>query len=272
MRSNIRTRAYFSPANLFVLLCLLGIFAGIRPLWAAEPDFTIYRTENRSAEELISLSSGLLNTGVRMRAMASKIIIYGSKSQTDAALRLLAELDHPGRQYRIFLRAKDAVAESLEGSAVEGNGSLGKVQVQKRSGVLQAGPRGSLSVGGATVAVQSRESSGASSQGNMLVVSEGQVAALSLSDGWLPSGMMVKVRAMGKAGAHLEIFQQNAQGVQTKSLSTSLDLPLGEWRSLGGIESSGSNRNGEFLGSANSASRGQREIKVKVEAMEGPSP
>ena len=73
------------------------------------------------------------------------------------------------------------------------------------------------------------------------------------------------LRAIGKNGAHVEIHEADKNAVGGQAIVSSLDVPLGEWRSIGGITTQDTGRNSEILGRAKRSSMSSQDVQIRVE-------
>lgn len=232
MRLSTRTK---SLALLLLILAPVGLRA------AENEDFVIYEAQTRPADELKKAAGGVVNGG-RVSTLGSKLVIYGTKAQREAVLRLFSELDHPIRNYIVRLRI-----------AKRGAGTRDAIGVHT--------PRG-----GGSVAVTA-ESGGSDGEGNdeeQLVVTDGGTARL-FSGSVFPKAVTVHIRSIGHSGAHVEIRERDPSAVGEQALVTEIDVPLEEWRTVGGISAHDSGHTYEILGRAKRSSMATRDVQVRVD-------
>ncbi len=257
MRLSIRISFFF-----FLLLALP--FQGLA---AQDDDFTIYRTQSRTGDELKRAAQGA-GLAARMSVLNEKVVIYGSKSQRAAVLKLFGELDHRLQNYIVSVRSAAKGHSTREAHAIEGTVGNENGFGKNKSGVLNRKNGGSITASGAagTIAV-STESSDEDDNGNVsesVVVMDGGDARI--AQGSLFSNtVIVHLRSTGNHGAHIEIRQLTPSKAGQQSIITEIDLPLGRWRSLGGIRHQDTGRNGEILGSSKQGSQSVQDIQVRVE-------
>lgn len=249
MRSNILTSLF---------LFLLPFFA-----LAADEDFSVYYIQSRPPAELVQAAQGMVSN-VKMSHMNDKIVVYGSKSGREAAIRLFKELDTVARNYRVHVRAAGEGSHEREARALEGQVNIGGVKLGKRSGVLKRQGGGSVSVGGIKGSAESETVEAANKGGQSITLSDGGTGMIA-DNSLFSSAMRVKLRAQGKTGAHLVLEQQNTSGTGDQQLSTEIDLKLGVWRELGGFNQRNESSNTEILGNAKKATATKQRVQVMVE-------
>jgi|GEM_PF-5099726 len=231
---------------------------------AADDDYSVYNIGSRPAQEIVEAARPLLNN-VRMSHLNDKIVVYGSKSGREAALKLFRELDSASRNYRVHVRAVGEGTHEREARAIEGQVGIGGVKVGKRrSGVLKHEGGGSISIGGIRGTAESETVETANKGGQSITVSDGGTGMIS-DDSLFSSAMRVKLRSQGKTGAHLVLEQQNASGTGNQQLSTEIDLKLGVWRELGGFNQRNESSNSEILGGSKKATATKQRVQVMVE-------
>lgn len=264
MHLNTLTKLLF-----FLLLPILGHGAD-------KDDFIIYETQFRSAEDLVKVAEGLKN-GARVNSLNSKVIIAGTKSQREELLRLFKALDHKLKIYKVSIRAAGKSAGSSDSRAVEGSVGGRNAGVGKRSGILKRGSGGKVGVAGdfgsAAISAESLEEKESRGSEHRLSVSEGGSGLIEAGSGLFPSSMRVYLRAAGKSGVHVELRQVDSHGSEIQEMASETDIPLGQWRTLGGIRSQEQGGQGELLGASKRARDSEKAIQLKVdlEADEGNS-
>lgn len=219
------------PTSFFFLLLSLAAVAG------NDDDFTIYNAKFRRAEELKQAAVGLGN-GARVSVMNNKVIVAGTKAQRAAVLSLFGELDHKLKNYLVSLRIADRAHATREEIAV------------KRKGKIH---------------VESQEQDDLGNIGQSVRVMDGGSAYIA-SGSLFSSSVTVRIRSIGKSAAHVEIEQKNPSASGEQALLTELEIPLGEWRTMGGLKTQGQGRTSEILGRGKSESIGSRDIQIKVVA------
>lgn len=243
MRSSIRT-------SLFLLLLPLAVPA------RAE-DFVIYEARTRSADELKAAAAGVGN-GARVSALGTKIVIYGSKIQRDEVLKLLSGLDHTAKNFRVSLRVARRGQEDHDASAVE----VDSPQVRKKGGVLTGHGTGTVQVGGVRASAESGAEKRVGDEETRVTVTDGGSARVYADSGLFGNSVSVHVRGMGQKMAHVEIFDTNA----AQTLKTEIDVPLGAWRTLGGLSRQGVQSHGEIAGTARQSASSSRDVQIRVDA------
>ena len=140
----------------------------------------------------------------------------------------------------------------------------------KKSGVLAGRGAGTIGAhtGSGTISASAESSSenAATMSGQQLVVSDGGSGNIYESAGLFSKAVTVHLRAIGKSGAHVEIRELDSSSVGEHGLVTEIDVPLNEWRTIGGISRSETGRRRELLGGGRRAADGNRDIQLRVEA------
>ncbi|HEY8278773.1 MAG TPA: hypothetical protein VIH99_04075 [Bdellovibrionota bacterium] len=254
MRLSIRTS---------ILLALL-----LSPLaFAEKDDFVIYQPQRSSVEELKRAAEGVAN-GARINVFNNKLIVYGTSSQRAAVLRLFSELDQKLARFRVSVRVASRGNTEAEGHAIEGRVGNKNVNVGSRSGI--GGRTGGVVVGNQNgsigVSAGAMEAEAEGSTGQSVVVSDGGNAKI-YGDPF-PAAVSVYVRSAGKKIAHVEIRQAAASSAGAQALVTEIDLPLGKWRTIGGVSGSHQGQTGEILGSARQKASNSHDVQIKVEREE----
>lgn len=248
--------------TLIKLLLLLAFF----PLSAipAEDDFSIYQAETRPAQDLTRMVQEMVD-GVRVQSLNEKIVVYGTKKQRAAALKLMRELDKPARMYRVHVRAIGRTEAAREAAAIEGGIGGRDVRVGKgKSGVLRGGG-GTISVGGLSGTAESQSEEGKDQGAQQITVIDGGTAEIGASSGLFPSGAQVTLRSQGKGGANLKLKQQASSGSKVQNLNTEIDVKLGVWRTVGSVNQKNEGQDSELLGKSANASSSSQDIQVMVE-------
>ncbi len=134
----------------------------------------------------------------------------------------------------------------------------------KKSGVLERKGGGKVSVGGVSVSGESGEQSDLGDTGESDLVMGGGQARI-VSGTVFQNSVSVFVRSQGKNSAHVEIRQTSPGATGERALVTELDLPLGTWRTIGGVRNQSTGGNREALGRAKSESANSHDVQIKVE-------
>lgn len=262
MLLNIRTRLLVAFLLIlpFLLLPLLAR--------AEDDDFVIYHAQTRPAPELADMAKQMV-AGIRTSNMNDKIVIYGTKKQREAALKLMKELDLPARMYRVRVRAVSKAEAAREAAAIEGVvGTQDAKAGKKGSGVLRGGGA-TVGVGGklggvqATVESETRSDAGEGQQ--QVTVMEGGTAEISAGTNLFPTGAQVTVRAQGRDGVNVKLKQQASKGIQKQQVGTEVSMKLGVWRTVGSVSQSNEGTQAELLGKGVSSSSSSQVIQLMVE-------
>lgn len=234
---------------------------------AAEPEFTIYLTKYRTADELVRVAQPLFAGKANFSTMNEKVIINGPKTTTAEILKLFRELDRAPVRYRIMMRTVSRAINETEATAVEGGVSSPRGNVQKRSGVLQRRSGGSISVGGVGVSAESESSKENVSAEQTVEVLEGGEALLNSagSSRSVSSSFLVKPRAAGQKAVHVELRQQEGKGDGFKLLNTSIDLPLKVWKTIGEVMQGNSGNTKEILGGSTRQEQSASLIQIRID-------
>jgi hypothetical protein len=257
MLSSILTRASLIFSFLLLLVPCLAL--------AADEDFSVYHSQSRPAEELVNAAQGLVSN-VRIRHLNDKIVIYGSKSGREAALKLMKELDAPALTYRVHVRAVGKGTGERQAQAIEGVTGNENVKVGKRrSGVLKREGGGTISIGGVAGTAESETVDHSTQGAQSITLLDGSSGSIMAYDLFPRGALKVKLRSQGKNGAHLELQQQNAGPGGGQLLATDIDVRLGEWRTIGGVQHQNESANSEILGKSKSASASKQDIQIMVE-------
>ncbi len=258
MRLNIQINL-----RLNILISLL-FFLPLLAFSVDDEDFSVYMARSRPSVELVETARSLVSN-VRLSHLDDKIVIYGSKSSRAAALRLIKELDAPARTYRVHVRAAGQGSKERNAQAIEGQVGVGGVGVGKgRSAVLKREGGGSISIGGIKGTVESETVETANRGGQSITVIDGGTGMI-YDSSLFANGVRVKLRSQGKGGAHLVLEQQSGSASGGQQLSTELDVKLGVWRNLGGLNQRNESANTEILGGSKKATASKQDIQVMVE-------
>lgn len=242
-------------------LLLFSFFA-----FAAGDEFTIYRVQYRTPEELIRVASGVLQGKASFSSMGEKIVISGSPSATKAALELFRELDRKPRLFRISMRRGGKSDASEKSVGFESDIAGKHVSIRKRSGIVRGGdPAVRAQVGGVGVVADASDSGSAGAESSSVQVLEGGEAQISSGNSWFPSGMWVRPRPAGKNAVQLELYSRKSKGVQMESASTTVQAPLGKWTNVGGVSKQSQSARGEILGSGSASSQSNSDWSILVE-------
>jgi hypothetical protein len=246
----------------FVILinCILFSLAAF-----ASEEFTIYRVQHRTPEELIRVASSMFQGRAAFSSMGEKIVINASPQATRAALDLFKELDQKPRTFRISLRRGGRSQESDQSIGTEVDLRKKNLSLQKRSGVGQGKENGRVQVGGVGVVVGAGEANSRSGESSTIQVLEGSEAQLSTGNSFFPSGMWVRPRPLGNGKVQLELYSRKSKGVNAESASTTMQAPLGKWTSVGGVDKQSSGTRGEMLGKGESSAQSTNDLNVLVE-------
>lgn len=247
--------------RLSIQISLLAALLLLPRARADDIDFSTYMAKSRTAEELIKAAEDL-NTGARLTLVNTKIVIAGTKRQRQAVLELFGNLDQKLRSYLVQVRAANKKSGTRDSYALEGSAGGRGVGIGKKSTVLKRSGGGTVSMGGVAVSGESSEESGSDQDVQTVQVQEGSSSRL-WSGGAIPETLIVKVRAIGQAAAHVEFWRQNPKS--GPGLSSEIDLRLGEWRTVGGITQSGEAGSGEILGRERSKNSGRGDVQIRVD-------
>lgn len=250
----------------FVILIKTFVFLVFAGQTYAGEEFTIYRVQYRAPEELIRVASAMLGPQAAFSSMGEKIVINGSPAATKAALDLFKELDRKPRSYRVSVRRRSRAASEDEGIGAEAEAVGGRVVVRKRSREGH-GPGGvTAQVGGVGISAGVSQTASATSDGNSVQVMEGGEARLATGNTLFPSGMWVRPRPLGKGQVQLELYSRQAKkGLEMESASTTVQVPLGQWTSIGGVSKRRTESRGEILGKGSAAGSSDNDLRVLVE-------
>jgi hypothetical protein len=218
------------------LLFLLAL-----PAHAETAGFVVYEAQHHSADEL-KKAAAEVTTGARLSSVGSKIVVYGTKAQRDAVLKVFGELDHRLRNFVVRLRL-----------AAHGTSERG-------------GASGGVSGSGAAVHVAGAAAESSAGSEQRLTVLDGGTARLYADSGLFPKTVTVHLRAIGQGGANVEIREAGVDAIGDQALVTELDVPLGEWRTLGGVTTVERRRAGEIFGRAHRSAMSSQNVQVRVEA------
>jgi hypothetical protein len=206
-------------------------------------DFVVYEALHRSADELVKAAAGV-SSGARVSNMGAKIIVYGTKFQRDSVIKLFAELDHALNNYSVQLRLASRARSSGDSLGVGGN-------VTPRGANLKA-------------TAAALEGEGTSKGVQQVIVSDGGTAKLYADSGIYPRTVAVHLRSIGHSGAHVEVRETDANAVGEQAIVTELDLPLGEWHSIGAISGSNVVRSGELVARTKRSSMSAEDVQMRV--------
>ena len=125
---------------------------------------------------------------------------------------------------------------------------------------------GRVSNNGGAVSATAASSSGSGDSKSVreLAVAEGGSAKLYSDAGIFPKSVTVHVKAIGHSGAHVEIREADSNAVGVQAIVTEMDLPLNEWRTIGGITTENSGRSGEMFGHARRSSMSSEDVQMSV--------
>lgn len=224
------------------LLALLMLASPVAHATNGE-DFVIYEAMHRSADELKKAAEGVTN-GARVTSMGSKMVVYGTKSQRDGVLKVFAELDHALGNYSVQLRLASRSRAAKEALGVGGT-------VSSRGAAVN-------------VTTTSFEGEAANNSIREITVSDGGTAKLYGDAGIYPRTVAVHLRAIGHSGAHVEIRENDANAVGEQAIVTELDVPLGEWRSVGAITGDDVVRTGEIVARTKRSSMSSQDVQMRV--------
>jgi hypothetical protein len=262
MRLSILTSLFF-----FFSLSAIVVVSP-RAFGATDEDFVIYEAVSRPAAELQKAAAGVLNGG-RVSVLGSKVVVYGTKSQRETILHLFQELDHQLKNYVVSVRQASRGSAKQSATAVQAGVNGENVQVKKKSGVLTGNGTGSIGVGGpvgsVSVSAESNERDADSGAGERVTVMDGGSARI-YGGSVFPKTVSVNLRSIGKSGAHVEIHEVDANAVGEQALVTEIDMPLGEWRTIGGVTRRDSGSGREILGSSKRSSMSNLDVQMKVDA------
>ncbi len=264
MRLNTRTSLRLDILSSFLFLLLFAVPA----ISASDDDFSIYIAQSREPEELTETAKKLVSN-VRISHMNNKIVVYGPKSGREAAIRLMKELDSPSKNFKVWVRAAGKGAAEREARALEGGIEVTKgVRIGKKSGVLKGKNGGTIAVGNESGSIgytaESESTETANRGGQSVTVMDGGTGMISASD-LFTTAMSVKVKSIGKNGARITLQQKNRSNTGDQQLATELDLKLGEWRTIGGVNQSNESASRELLGGSKSSITMKQDVQIMVE-------
>lgn len=207
---------------------------------AAESDFLVYEARARLAEELKKAADDAPD-GARVRVVGQKLVVYGSKAQRDAMLKLFQELDHKLRSFVVSVRA--ATEDSARRQAV---------------GV-------SVSSGAVSLSAESASGDSLGHAGQRITITEGTPGRIYAGKGLFPSSVDVTVRPLGGVGARVEIRETQGSGSSAQRVWTEVNLPLGEWRTIGGTEGKDEGSSKAILATSRRGSSSRHEVQLRVD-------
>ncbi len=249
MRSNILTSA------VVFFLTIAGAFA-------AKDEITIYLVKNRSAQELVSVASSIFAGKANITSSNEKIVIAASPKTTAQVLNLLNELDQRQKTLRVNFRWRGESAQTTSekgvSGGVKGKGWRGKIAPKKESGA-------SVSVGGVTVSANegTTNSQGGGTQSILLTGSgEGRISLTQMASGTF---LQVKVTQLASQLVNLEVAQVGHNGPIIGGIQTHITVPMGQWRALGGVKTSGNARQSEIASGSAETSAAAKDLEVQVE-------
>lgn len=223
----------------------------------AASDFVVYRAKHRPAEELVAMAAPLLKGKVALSNLNEKIVLDGTKSGVEAALRLFAELDRAPRKYRISTRLISAQRGDSQVVAAEGDALFQRVQLSKRSGLLSPSAT-RVVVGGMALGAQKVESQSMGQGEQSVEVLEGREAMV--------AGITAKVRGNASGAVTMDLVQkENAN--PSLSLSSQVSVQPGQWQTVGNLSQSTQAKQGEILGKGEGRGEGKKEIQVRVDVL-----
>jgi hypothetical protein len=221
------------------------IFLLVQPVAhaASDEDFVVYEALHHSTDELKKAADGVSN-GARVSNLGSKVIVYGTKLQRDGVLRVFSALDHAVGNYSVQLRLASRSRGAKDFAGVSGSAGTGGANLNAR--------------------LSAEQENGSRDSVQEVTVSDGGTAKLFGGSGIYPQTVAVHLRAIGHAGAHVEIREADRSSMGERAMITELDVPLGEWRSIGGITGSNMVRTGEILSVTKRSTMSSEDVQVRV--------
>lgn len=283
---------------MFKRLIVLLLFSMFATLALADYALKIIPLKHRSAEELIPVIRPMLAPGENVGGLNYQLFVRASDKGVRDIESLLAELDKPRRNLKIYLQQDVTRSGGSTGQGVSGEGRAGDVRIIL-PGKTAAGTDG-LVIGGMqedSLRYKITRSTGSSrdSSSQFINVLEGAPAFIHVGQS-LPyvqrflvfagnriiygqdtqflnvtTGFDVLPRLHGDR-VELEIAprlsfvgNQGIQDVRFQELRTTVSARLGEWVDLGGIASGRDEVSRAIFETASSQSGEQRTVKLKVE-------
>lgn len=266
--------------RVLVLLSLLPLVA------LAQPSLQVIDLRYRSAQELLPLLQPVVEPGGSISAYNSQLIVRATPAQMTELRQLLDQLDRAPRQLMISVR---------QGGVVESRGlGVGVSGVYRRGDGSIVVPRadGSLPRGGVELELGQREQRDDRGISQQLRVEEGREAQIMLGSSQpysyrerLPDGTVVTRTEYRDAGSgftvlprlqgervQLEISAQQQRftrggAIDTRSASSVVGGPLGEWFEIGAAVQQASASSGGLSGYSEGSSRSDSSIQVRVELL-----
>lgn len=251
---------------------LITISVGLMALSAHAQSLEIIDLQHRTAQELIPALQPMVAQGGSLSGQDYKLFVRTSSANLAELKRVIAQLDRAPRQLLVSVR--NATRQQLERQGIDVSGRLSTDRSE--IGVRGSDDRGQRSNEGvASVAVI---------EGNAALINNGAsvpiVTAVAIAGGRRPgvaaqteyrdlaNGFLVTPRVNGETVV-LDISQRAEtlrNGViDTQQLETQVSGRVGEWISLGGINSMSSSSSGGIGSRRYSTSSDDRSVWVKVE-------
>jgi hypothetical protein len=232
---------------------------------AAKDEITIYLVKNRSAQELAKVASSIFAGKANITSSNEKIVISASPKTTAQVVNLLDELDQRQKTLRVSFRWRGESAQTTSDKGVSGGvggkGWRGKISPKKENGA-------SVSVGGVTVSANEGAANSQSSGTQSILLTgsgEGKIALAQLASG---SFLRVKVTPLASKLVNLEVAQVGQEGALVGGIQTHITVPMGQWRSLGGVRTAGNSRESQIASGSAETSGAAKELEVQVEQVQ----
>jgi hypothetical protein len=250
--------------------------------WAAlAQSLETIELEHRTAEEVIPILQPLLEPGGALSGTGYTLFVRASSANLAQLKSALAQIDREARQLRVFVRRGSATAQTDQtlaaGGAVHSTRTAASERTQSRSRVSVGASSSTLRIADDAVAnVTVLEGSSAYIATGASVPLVTAVAhggrrgwrALStqyrdLADGFLVTPRVNGERVVRDVEQRAETLRDGA--VHTQSLATQLTARLGEWISLGGVDTSSGATQSGVLSRRHSTASDSQHIWIKVE-------
>jgi type II secretory pathway component GspD/PulD (secretin) len=273
----------------YALLVLLGLACG-RPVYADYP-IEVIELQSRTLEEVVPVIRPLLGPNDSVTGMGNNLVLKAPPERIQQVRQLLVQLDRPPQRLLITVGNQGDVARSSRGYSGSADIRTGDGQISINS------PGKPVDSTSARIRLHDNNTQRSSSSGYQVQALEGRPAYINsgmrvpvsgleryyhngipyerqttqLQD--VSSGFYVVPRLQGD-GVMLEILQHDdrlgrGRGmVSTQSTGTVVRGRLGEWLTLGGIDTHSDSSEGGLGRSQSSQNSEIRQISVKVDCLD----
>lgn len=273
-------------AQLLSLVCFLTL-----SLTAMADQFVIYTlaVKHRSPESLVAPLQPMLHSGGHISTSGNKLIIKTTPENFQEIVLLVDELDTPSRQLLISVRQKNSGNSSAGGLTTHGNITTGTIRAdgQPVTSTKTQSSRNYPTQQTVTVTKSTGWGQGESSyqiramEGERVYLQSGQqipvqsrygvVGGVASSEYYHPVMSGVSVTARLRNGQVILDLQQEAnkvdgRNIDSQSLSTQINVRLGEWVQVSGIQEQGNTKNSAIVSRHATSSQQDSAIYIKVEA------